>query len=196
MEIYALYKIWCSLLSFNSQLGLYLPLSPFFEFERSCSHRKTAKRRSRLVVAEFFISLLTMAWPSKSGTSGFTQIWKFWRHCCCRYGWYPLLVAIVVSAACALDLYSFVSCEFLQINIGFNPLNTGWNQSTANVGLFYYETGAVGGEFGDNLAPGCVRFSDAFEQQFIDGDRTWQASRVMGMISAISGMLSTVSAAE
>lgn len=103
---------------------------------------------------------------------------------------------MVVSAACGLDLYSFVSCDFLEINIGFNPTNTGWNQSTASVGLFYYETGEMGEEFGDNLAPGCVRYSDSFEQQFIDGDRTWQASRVMGMISAISGMISAVSATE
>lgn len=143
----------------------------------------------------FLISLLTMSWPSK-GTSGVTHIWKFWRHCCFRYGWYPLLVALVVSAACALDLYSFVSCQFLQINIGFNPSNSGWNQSTANVGIFFYETGALAEKFGDNLAPGCQMYSDAFEQQFIDGDKTWQASRIMGMISAISGLLAAVSATE
>lgn len=102
----------------------------------------------------------------------------------------------MVSAACALDLYSFVSCDFLEINIGFNPSNTGWNQSTANVGLFYYETGELGEKFGDNLAPGCVSYSDAFEEQFINGDRTWQATRVMGMITAISGMISVVSITE
>jgi hypothetical protein len=137
-----------------------------------------------------------MSWPSKSGTSGFTQIWKLWRRCCFRYGWYPFLVALVVSAACALDLYSFVSCQFLQINIGFNPSNIGWNQSTANVGIFYYETDSPDGKFGDDLAPGCQQYSDAFEQQFIDGDKTWQASRVFAMISAISSMLAAVSATE
>jgi hypothetical protein len=92
-----------------------------------------------------------------------------------------------------LDLYSSFSCEFLQVNVGFNPSNMGWNQSTANIGIFFYEAGSLDTQFGDNIVPGCVRYSDEFEQQFVDGDKTWTATQIMAMIAAVAGMIAAVS---
>lgn len=136
-----------------------------------------------------------MGWIKKihDGPTGWSSCWKLWRHCCCRYGWWPLLVALVCTTALLLDLYSSFGCEFLQVNVGFNPSNIGWNQSTANIGIFFHETGTLGDEFGDNVVEGCVRYSDAFEQQFIDGDKTWTATQIMALVAAISGMVATVS---
>lgn len=78
------------------------------------------------------------------------------------------------------------------MNVGFNPSNTGWNQSTANIGIFYYEAGSLDKQFGDNFVDGCVRYSDDFEQQFIDGDKTWTATQIMALIAAIAGMVAAV----
>jgi hypothetical protein len=89
-------------------------------------------------------------------------------------------------------LYSSFSCEFLQVNVGFNPSNVGWNQSTVNIGIFFFESESLDEEFGDNVVEGCVRFSDSFEQQFIKGDKTWTATQIMALVAAISGMIATV----
>lgn len=136
-----------------------------------------------------------MGWMKKmpDGPPGWVSCWKLWRHCFCRYGWWPLLVALVCTAALLLDLYSSFSCEFLQVNVGFNPSNVGWNQSTVNIGIFFFESESLDEEFGDNVVKGCVRFSDSFEQQFIKGDKTWTATQIMALVAAISGMIATVS---
>lgn len=135
-----------------------------------------------------------MAWTGKlrDTPSGWTHIWKFWRHCCCRYGWWPLLVAFVCTAALVLDLYSSFSCDFLQVNVGFSPSNIAWNQSTVNIGIFFHEAESLGNEFGDNIVDGCVRYSQEFQEQFIDGDKTWTATQIMAMIAAIAGLIATI----
>ena len=140
-----------------------------------------------------------MGWTNKirDTPTGFIQIWSLWRHCCCRYGWYPLGVSLIVSAACLLDLYSSGSCDFIQVNIGFVPSNIGWNQSTANVGLFLYQAGEGDGDsLVETVGDGCRRYSEDFETQFINGDRTWQVARIMGMIAAISGLTVSVSGSD
>jgi len=135
-----------------------------------------------------------MAWTGKTSHSptGWSQIWKFGRHCCCRYGWWPLFVAIVCTAALLLDLYTSFSCDLLQVNVGFIPSNTGWNQSIANIGIFFHQSESLREEFGDNIVEGCVRYSDEFEQQFIDGDKTWTATQIMALIAGIAGMIAAV----
>jgi hypothetical protein len=124
--------------------------------------------------------------------SGLTQTWKLWRHCCCRFGWLPLLVAPLVTVSSLLDLYATFGCEFVQINVGFMPSNGAWNESTALIGLFHYHSYDeinVMHDFGIN---GCARFSEEFEDQFVDGDRTWEVTRIMAYISGTSGVVAMV----
>ena len=125
--------------------------------------------------------------------SGVTQTWKLWRHCCCRFGWLPLLVAPLVTASSLLDLYATFDCEFIQINIGFIPSNGAWNQSTASIGLFHYHSFDERNLIGDIGIDGCTRFSDEFEAQFVEGDRTWEVTKIMAYISGISGVAAAVS---
>ena len=126
------------------------------------------------------------------GPSGLTQIWKFWRHCCCRFGWFPLLVAPLVTASCLLDLYSSFDCEFIRVNVGFMPSNDAWNQSTASLGLFQFHAMDEANLWDDLTVKGCNRYSGGFESQFIEGDRTWEVTRIMAYISAIGGIVATV----
>lgn len=111
----------------------------------------------------------------------------------CRYGWYPILVASTITGACLLDLYSSMSCEFLKVNVN---TDTGETRGHAFIGIYYRQSGSAfeSGVFGDYLAEGCQAYSDEFETNVIAHDRTWQATRYLGMISAVSGGVAAVMA--
>jgi hypothetical protein len=129
---------------------------------------------------------------TKGRSSGLAQIWKLWRHCCCRFGTYPLLVAPIVTVSCLLDIYSSLDCEFLKVNVGFLPSNQAWNQTTATLGLFQFQVEQEPDLWGELLVEGCNRYSDEFQTQFVDRDRTWEVTQVVAYISGISGILATV----
>lgn len=128
-----------------------------------------------------------------------------WRQCCCRYGWYPLLVAPFVTAGCVTSLYSAAGCDFLRLDVGFVPSNGAWNENTIDLGLFLYRGGdeepqqhqqqQVGGTnlFQETFVEGCRGYSDEFVDSFIDGDRTWRVSRIMAYIAGGASILATVS---
>lgn len=130
-----------------------------------------------------------------NGSRG-NQTWKLWRHCCCRYGWYPLIVAPVVTVSCLMDLYSSYDCEFMEVEVGFTPLNPAWNQSKATVGLFQYQAGFSEENqeirFWKVLVEGCHSYSENFEEAFVDGDRTWQVTRIMAFISGSSSIVAVL----
>lgn len=112
------------------------------------------------------------------------------RWCCCRYGWYPVFVAACITAAFLLDLYSSMSCEFLKVHV---DTDTGESRGSAYIGIYFHQTGAFeDGQFGEYLAEGCQRYSDEFEATVVEGDRMWQATRYIGMVSAISGGIAAV----
>jgi hypothetical protein len=135
------------------------------------------------------------ATPAPAPPSGLTHVWRLWRHCCCRYGTYPLLVAPLVTVGCLLDLYSSFDCEFVRVNIGFTPSNAAWNQSSVDLGLFFYQAGTSEDVFYRQvLVEGCRQYGDLFSAQFIDGDKTWEVARIMAMISGVAGMVATVTA--
>ena len=131
---------------------------------------------------------------------GITQLWKLWRHCCCRFGCWPLIIAPLVTWATILDLYSSVDCEFVRVNIGFTPSNSAWNQSSyVDLGLFHYQSESLQA---DILYPellkveGCRTYPQDFQSQFMEGDRTWDVARMMALVSGSAGMLATVSASR
>lgn len=125
--------------------------------------------------------------------SGLTYTWRLWRHCCCRYGWYPLTIAPLVTAGCFLSLYSSAGCDFVRVNVGFTPSNTGWNQSTAQLGLFLYQSGESEiNQYREFFVDGCRWYDEEFSNEFIDNDRTWLVSRIMSYISGGAGIAAMV----
>lgn len=128
--------------------------------------------------------------------SGLQSCWRLWRICLCRNGFYPLAVAPFVTAAWFLDLYGTLGCNFMHLDVGMKPMNTAWNMTTIDLGLFhhkseeYYESDTF---YMNVLHPGCQRYEGVFEEYFIDGDKTWKMSQYMSFISGSAGGLATVS---
>jgi hypothetical protein len=119
--------------------------------------------------------------------------WRHWRHCCCRYGWYPVLIVPVITSSSLLSLYSSFGCDFVRLEVGFTPSNQAWNQSSAKLGLFYMNTGYESdNQYEQNLLEGCEWYSDEFEYSFIEGDRTWKVARIMALIAGAAGITATV----
>lgn len=121
------------------------------------------------------------------------QCWMHGRHSLCRYGWYPILVAPLMTIACLLSLYSSGGCDFIKVNVGFTPQpNQGWNESEASLGFWYYGDEDAVHDF-DYLPiyGGCEWYHDGFDEAFIEKDRTWKVARIMAMVA---GGASTVSA--
>jgi len=125
--------------------------------------------------------------------SGVTAAWGLWRHCCCRYGWYPILLAPVITAGFLMSLYSSGGCDFLRVNVGFTPSNDGWGENEAELGLFFYQSGeSETNRYRSTFVEGCRDYTDEFSDNFIDGDRTWAVARIMAYISGGCSLLATV----
>ncbi|KAG7342039.1 hypothetical protein IV203_007131 [Nitzschia inconspicua] len=119
--------------------------------------------------------------------------WRLWRHCCCRYGWYPILVAPFITFGCILSLYSSGRCDFIRVDVGFTPANEAWNDSTAELGLFFYQTGENHtNRYRATFLNGCRQYTDEFVDEFIRNDRTWNVSRIMAYVAGGGGILSTI----
>lgn len=67
---------------------------------------------------------------------GLPVVWRLWRNCLCRFGWYPIFVAPLITCAAFMDLYSSSGCDFMRLDIGFVPVNEVWSGPTAYLGLF------------------------------------------------------------
>jgi hypothetical protein len=99
----------------------------------------------------------------------------------------------VITSGCLLSLHSSFGCDFVQLDVGFTPSNQAWNQSTAKLGLFYMYTGKEPeNKYEETLFDGCEWYSDAFEFNFIEGDRTWKVARIMALISGAASITATV----
>ena len=127
--------------------------------------------------------------------TGLDYTWRLWRHCCCRYGWYPLVLAPLVTTGCMLSIYSAYGCNFILVEIGFLPSNGSWNESSsAQFGLFSYQSGQPEtNKYREAFLDGCREYPDRFSDIFIDGDRTWKVARVMASISGIACLVGAVS---
>jgi hypothetical protein len=127
------------------------------------------------------------------GAPGLTHTWRLWRHCCCRYGWYPLIIAPIVTTGCLLSLYSSAGCDFIRVDVGFTPSNQAWNQSTGELGMFFYQSGEPEVNiYRETFVEGCRWYEDDFTENFIDDDRTWKVSRIMAYISGVASILAMV----
>ena len=128
--------------------------------------------------------------------SGPKKAWRLWRHCCCRYGFFPLLVVPIVTLGCLVTLYSSTGCKFIEIDIGFAPTNEGWNATSPyQFGILYYHNASAGHDnpYQDSFHSGCVEYSDTFYENFIGGDRTFKMTQIMTLISCASSPLAMVS---
>ena len=127
--------------------------------------------------------------------TGLQRCWMVWRHCCCRFGAYPLLVAPIITASCLLSWFSTAGCQFIDVTVGFTPSNPAWNQSNAMMGLYFYQsdnTNSTGNKYRDTFHAGCKWYPDQFETDFMDKDRTWKVSRIMGLIAGIGSLAATI----
>jgi len=143
-----------------------------------------------------------------------TKCWGLWRRCCCRLGIYPLAVALVMTAACLLSVYSSTACEFVDLSVGFTPTNAAMNnQSQVLLGLFYYqpvvtlspqrdETASTAAAAETDVAvtapylqlvrEGCQPYTTDIESEYMNGDRTWRTARIMALIAAAAAALASL----
>ncbi|KAL9188751.1 hypothetical protein ACHAXT_007129 [Thalassiosira profunda] len=131
----------------------------------------------------------------KPASPGWVEVWKLYRHCCCRFGWYPLLLAPLVTCACLLDLYSSTGCDFIRMDIGFVPANGVWEDSRAQLGLFSFDSHEDdANKWKRSFNNGCQAYSPAFENTFIKEDQTWHTSRIFAYMSGISSLVALATA--
>ena len=148
--------------------------------------------------------------PVAATTSIWQSFWKCSRRWLCTSGGYPLLVAGLATTGFMVSLYSSSGCQFVKVQIGFTPNNVAWNESRAELGLFYYYnnnnrddafttttssslTSQQYDEMNNDLFfSGCTWYTDTFQDKVIDRDRTWRVSRIMAMIAVSSSLLVTL----
>ncbi len=127
--------------------------------------------------------------------SGLNMAWKLWRHCCCRNGFYPLIVAPFITASFFLDVYCTVGCGFVNLDVGFQPMNDAWSKQKMEFGLFHYQSGEQNvhtNSLMNSFHPGCTPFDSTFKEFFVEGDKTWVMSQIMGIVSGSAGGIATV----
>jgi len=138
---------------------------------------------------------------SNVGGTGIRDTWKLWRHCMCRHGWYPLVVAPFITAAGVLDIYSSLDCNFIRVNVGFTPFNEEWSEPSFNVGFWTHQTDPLHSQNSTEIEKtnpllsfkGCEPYSTGFHKSFIQGDRAWTAASIMAYCSGIAGLTAMVS---
>jgi hypothetical protein len=104
-------------------------------------------------------------------------------------------MAMIATTGFIISLYSSSGCQFIDIQIGFTPNNVAWNESRAELGLFYYHNRSASTDIetsNDFFYNGCIWYTDTFQDKVIDRDRTWRVSRIMAMIAVSSSLLVTL----
>jgi hypothetical protein len=63
--------------------------------------------------------------------------------------------------------------------VGFAPSNDSWKASTAELGLFFYQSGIEDtNKYRAAFLDGCREYADDFVDEFVEDDRTWKVARV------------------
>ncbi|KAL7541667.1 hypothetical protein ACHAWF_006991 [Thalassiosira exigua] len=126
---------------------------------------------------------------------GYIACWTLWRHCLCRFGWYPLLVAPLVTCACLLDVCASTGCDFIRMDIGFDPRNDVWGDSRAQLGLFSFDSRErERNKWKRSFHDGCRTYSEAFDASFVGNDQAWRISRIMAYVSGVASLVALATA--
>lgn len=103
-------------------------------------------------------------------------------------------MAPIITVGCLFSLYSATGCDFIRVNVGFTPSNTGWNSSKLELGLFLYQSGEEDtNKYYAAFVNGCRSYTDEFVDEFVQDDRTWRVAQIMAYVSAGGSILATVS---
>ncbi|KAL3798802.1 hypothetical protein HJC23_004590 [Cyclotella cryptica] len=120
---------------------------------------------------------------------GLPVVWRLWRNCLCRFGWYPIFVAPLITCAAFMDLYSSSGCDFIRLDIGFVPVNEVWSGPTAHLGLFSFDSYEVDrNKWKRSFNAGCQgewdlgRFMDKYASKITDS-RIYRLSLYLPLIS-------------
>ena len=103
-------------------------------------------------------------------------------------------MAPIVTVGCLLSIYSSAGCDFIRVDVGFTPSNTGWNNSTLELGLFLYQSGETDtNKYYAAFVDGCRSYTDEFVEEFVQDDRTWRVAQIMAYVSGGGSIVATVS---
>lgn len=110
-------------------------------------------------------------------------------------------IAFALSVAFALSLASVLDCKFVQVNIGFVPINFNKNfsQDTASISIGLWSTPNPNQDESQCLSPidsrdvvGLTK-SDSFYQQILyNGDDLWSLARILALLSLIIAFVDMV----
>jgi len=104
-------------------------------------------------------------------------------------------VAPLVTVGCIFSLYSAAGCDFIRVDVGFTPSNTGWNSSSLKLGLFLYQSGEEDtNKYYAAFLNGCRLYPKELSDEFVEDDRTWKVAQIMAYVSAGGGIIATVRA--
>ncbi|CAB9508646.1 expressed unknown protein [Seminavis robusta] len=118
--------------------------------------------------------------------------WQHCRRCCCRYGIFPVLVVPIVSFGWLLSLYSSVGCKFIDLEIGFQPVNVGWEATSPySFGPLFYHNQTVEHDsmYRQTFHGGCEAYSDEMYENYVSHDRTFKMIQIMTLISIAASTL-------
>lgn len=132
--------------------------------------------------------------------SGLQKIWKLWKYCLCRNGFYPLVVAPFVTAVFVLDIYTSAGCRFMHFNVDYAPSTSVWNVNEVDLGFFYYRDTTKFSLTPSRTTPWkflhsseCKAYdSSSLMKFFTHGDKMWKLSQVLAIISGGAGLLGTI----
>jgi hypothetical protein len=114
-------------------------------------------------------------------------------------------IAFTLLVAFALSLASVLDCEFVQVNIGFVPINFNENffQDTASISIGLWSTPNPNPDESQCLSPmdsrdvvGLTK-SDSFYQEILyNGDDLWSLARIIALISLIIAFVDMVGSVQ
>lgn len=98
----------------------------------------------------------------------------------------PTIRAILLTIALLLSTYVALGCNFITVNVGFEPENLAV-ESTFDLGLWSYPPSATG-EKGNQ----CLKYPDAFTKKFITWDGRWVLARSSSLLVLLLGWISLI----
>mmetsp|Transcript_14613 Transcript_14613/g.42049 ORF Transcript_14613/g.42049 Transcript_14613/m.42049 type:complete len:611 (-) Transcript_14613:108-1940(-) len=98
----------------------------------------------------------------------------------------PTIRAILLTVALLLSTYVALGCNFITINVGFQPENLAV-ESTFDLGLWSYPPSATGEGGGQ-----CLKYPDSFTKEFVTWDPMWVFARSSSLLVILLGWASLI----